>query len=348
MANIAAVAGFLIAVAAAVVAARSLRSQAKSQRLDAIITTNEFWAEATRSTETPVTLSTTTVAAIRRIYDEVLGAPYLSVLDNGPLAREIALRVPFAASMLLPIGLQDPAKSPQNEKDYLADLGLRVRAFGFVRTILDDPELRHGWLSETESKQVANDLQALDSAMARWVNRMNEVAELYGTGLIDRRSFVGKRSVMLLQQLSAAEPYILWRNSTTPGRWGLRVLGLGAEARFYHWMSPLQRAAIRQRVDPEHYGESGPYPGFAAATGWIVGPGTTSSGAIAHRWSEIRIRRRIGSSFRARSQRAQNEFVTSLPTSDDSGLEAGSLSWGDFAADPSLVLDSAPAAHSDA
>lgn len=339
-ASIATVAGVIVAVGAALVAVASLRSQAKSQQLEAIISTNRFWQDVTDSTACAITLSAVTITAIQWIYTRLMGSPDAAATCRDGPAREISMRVPYILGALLPAGIAERDYAPASERAYSGDMKARMLALGYVRSALRDPGQRPDWLSAQDLEIIKADLLDLDEAMTTWVNLMNEIAELYEGDLVDRRKFVGKRSVAIIQQLFVAEPYILWRNSTTPGRWGLRVLGLGAEARLYHWLSPLQRAGIRLRADPPEYQAAGTYPGYCAKLGWIIGPGMRPTNPIVFRWAEIRIRRGLGAGYRAKNKSRQNELIAGLPTSPDSGLQKGNVSWSDLLDDPKLVHDS--------
>ncbi len=275
--------GFLAAAVAVYFGLESLRTEAQAARLESIITTNELWKEVSLAVDHAIELSSTTIESIQRAY-ALLNEDRICSVTAGTIVEPLNARVPFVAAALLPIGNSTWGSAPEDEAAYLRDVRRRALGIGFVRTVLAEESLSP-WLNGQDRGQVVDDLQALDMAMTLWVGRMNEVAELYQEALLDRRLFVSKRSVTLIQQLFAAEPYILWRNSTTPGRWGLRPLGLGSEARLYHWGSPLQRAAIRLRLDPVGYSESDTYPGFSKQLGWIVGPGS----AWARRIRNVRI-----------------------------------------------------------
>jgi hypothetical protein len=335
-ANAATVIGVLVAAGAAFVAVASLRSQARSQQLTAIMTTNTLWLDVGGAVDTDIKLSRSTVTAIRRVYSELLGYPGAAVDTDQP-ATELVMRVPFIISGLLPSGTLQSGMAPNDEIQYLSKLRARTLAFGYVRTVLQDRQYSPAWATSAMKRAIERDLAALDNAMTTWVNRLNEVAELYEGNLLDRRRFVGKRSVAIIQQLFAAEPYILWRNSTTPGRWGLRVLGLGSEARRYHWRSPLQRAAIRLRVDPRGYQRSLTYPGLCERLGWIIGPGHTASNVFAWGLAQFRLKAGLGSGYTWGNKARQNEFISMLPTSVSSGLTSTSISWRDVAADPATV-----------
>jgi hypothetical protein len=340
-ANAATVIGVLIAVSAAAVAVASLRTQAKSQELTAILTTNDLWLEVGRAPDRFVSLSSLTVSVVRRIYGELSAGDDASALMTHADSQGISLPVPFIVGSLLPQGGRERDRAPERENAYLNEMRARALALGYVRTVLGDRNRALQWLSDSDMERVLQDFATLDAAMNTWVNRMNEVAELYEGNLVDRRRFVGKRSVAIVQQLFVAEPYILWRNSTISGRWGLRVLGLGAEARLYHWRSVLQKAAIqlREDADPHGYSPSSSYRGFSACLGWIIGPGSTPRGGFARWIAEARIRRGLGAGYGARSKARQNDLVETLPRSTGSGLASGTLTWAGLIEEPTAVKD---------
>ena len=164
-----------------------------------------------------------------------------SSLDGGAVDAPFTQRAPFVLGALLPTGITTRESAPADEDTYSADLRARALVLGYVRTLLEDERCRPTWMDIVTSQQIAADLDSLDHVLGVWVNKMNEIAELYESNLMDRRRFVGKRSASLVRLLFMAEPHILWRNSKTSGRWGIRVLGIGGEARLYHWYSPLQQ-----------------------------------------------------------------------------------------------------------
>lgn len=185
------------------------------------------------------------------------------------------------------------------------------------------------------------ELAAVDRAMEAWVGKMNEIAELYELNVLDRHAFVGKRSVALVQRSFVAEPYLLWRNTVKPGRWGLRLLGLGTAARSYQWASLLQESAIGLSVDPAGFGPSATYPGLIASLGWAIGAGSTNENPFTRTLSYFRLRARLGAPFGAAAKRRHKALVNRLPhevTSGHSGA-AADLAWADTVADPTLVVE---------
>ena len=333
IAGIATAFGVPTAVVAGLIAVRSLKTQADAQRLEAILTTNRQWQDVAKANQSPANLSARTINAIIRAYEEMKCDWLGSAVKTGDSPVDLTSPVPFAAAAFLPFGESIWEQAPNDESTYLTRTYARTLALGYVRTVLSTPALS-SWLKSSERVEISDDLRRLDQAMERWVGRMNEIAELYENNLVDRPLFVRKRSVSLIQQLFAAEPYILWRNSTTPGRWGLRILGIGAEARFYHWRSYLQHAAIRLRVDPPGYGPCPGYAGFSESLGWIIGPGATTAGSSDRRLSERTLHKGLGVGFNPVSKQLQNDVIASLPTNKESGLRPGPFEWLEVCTEP--------------
>lgn len=92
-----------------------------------------------------------------------------------------------------------------------------------------------------------------DFAIVRqYVNRMNDVSEMIEERLIDVRSFLGKYHLAIIREIYLAEPYIYYQNLYgQAGRWGIRVLCLGAAARQFNDVNPIHRAAVFFADDPE-------------------------------------------------------------------------------------------------
>jgi hypothetical protein len=319
-AAIATILGVPIALLAVTAGARQLQSQAKSQALSAILETNTLWADVSAS-QTEVTLSAQTVREIILGYD-VLGAPLESVLKGAP-EGPIAARTPFILGALLPVGLKDPEDAPQDSDAYNDLLVERAIAVGYT---LNRLRLRCIEGSDTHSPEIADDVKALEHAVEGWVNRLNEVAELYGEDLIDRRLFIGKRHVALAQQAFFAEPYVLWRNTMFSGRWGVRLLALGQEARRYHWTHPLQTSSVMGRLDPEGFGLRSDYDGLMSRVGWMFGPDRTDH-TMKH--AERLLGTSLGSAFDGPSRSQQNALIGRLPIAERqaSGKDAGRLRW---------------------
>ena len=338
VAGIATALGIPVAIAGGIIAVRSLRTQAGAQRLEAILATNVQWQEIGKSTSTPFTLSTDAIMAIRRVYAELNYEPAMSATVTGKPASPLALSIPFITASFFPVGNTDRNAAPNAEEAYITEVRARTLVYGYVRTVLATEKLSP-WMSPATREEIRDQFDRLDRAMEQWVNKINEIAELYENELIDRQLFVRKRSVVIIQQLFAAEPYILWRNCTDLQRWGLRVLSLGAEARMYHWYLYLQhagyphfhRAAIKLRVDPDGYGPTDSYDGFCNSAGWILGARITAGNMSHMKPSERKLRRRLGLGFSEPNKKLQNDVIESLPRDSESGLPAGPFDWLDTA-----------------
>jgi hypothetical protein len=185
----------------------------------------------------------------------------------------------------------------------------------------------------------------LRQSVEKYVNVMNEVAELYEADLIERRLFLGKRHVAIIQQAYFVEPYILWRNSIESGRWGLRILSIGHEARVYHWEQVLQQSAIRARVDPVGYQPyDGIYLGFCGSVGWMIGPGKVSNSRLRAWCSERRTRRRLNRGFTPAAKRKQNRSILTMPRNSSSGYAPSPMTdkrWNDYVNTPGLLSTAA-------
>ncbi len=339
-ANVATVAAGLGTVVAAIVAVPALRAtnkaadlNARAHELNAVSETNRLWDELNDyANMNEVEFATVTVAAIRKVFDELSGG-LRAAIDTDVPPSSFRARVPFAAGALLAMSHQPPTRVPEEERQYQRGIRVRTLTFGYVRAALGGASWPD-WVNSSDREVIKADFLTLDEAMTGWVNKLNQIAELYETSTFDRRKFIGKRSVAVVQQLYVAEPYVLWRNSTVPGRWGLRTLGLGVEARNYHWKSPLQQARIRQRLDPLGFEPTGSYPGFSVSLGWIIGPGDTADSSYGVWRAERRIKRSLGRGFNTRAKTRQGRNIASLPRNTASGLTAVSLTWADLVSGP--------------
>jgi hypothetical protein len=340
LASLATVLGVPIAIVAAFLAIRSLRSQATSQKLEAILTTNNLWKELQDATSDPVSLSAETVSAVQNIYRDLMSGPGHSSLDGAASGVPFTQLAPFVVGALLPRGVSTRERAPADEEAYSADLQARALVIGYVRTLLEDERCRPTWMDTDTSRQISKDLAKLDDMLTVWVNKMNEIAELYEGHLMDRRRFVGKRSASLVRLLFTAEPHILWRNSVTSGRWGIRVLGIGGEARLYHWCSPLQQASLRLTgSNPAGFEPTPAYDGWSVSVGWAIGSGSAEATETALRSADRKIRRRLGQSFSNSGKIATYNLVKQLPRDASSGLELTTLTWFDVARDPAAVRE---------
>lgn len=327
VAGIATILGVPIALFAVLAGARQLRSQAESQALTAILETNKLWAEVSDA-QRDLRLSATTVREIREIYDVVRGKSE-SVLEGAPDGPMTA-RVPFILGALFPVGIQNSDDAPQDSDTYNDLLVERAIVVGYA---LNRLRLRCVEGSPSYDSEIADDVKAIQSAVEGWVNRLNEVAELYGEDLIDQRLFIGKRHVALAQQAFFAEPYILWRNTTFSGRWGVRLLALGQEARRYHWTHPLQTSPVMARLDPEGFESRSDYDGFTKRVGWMFGQDRTDHTL---KTAERLLRSNLGSAFDSESRRQQNALIGRMPIARRlaSSNDAGRLRWEEVVASP--------------
>lgn len=332
-ANLATILGFAITITAIVFAGRQLRLQAQSQKLTAVLETNRLWWDVppVRSTTVdPIALSSVTIDLIAKIYAEAIAEADSALQPWVTPRREIVQGAPFVLTALLPAGATEAA--PNNEPDYRAALLGRAMSVGLVMTALrqvakgSDPARLYPRrrVPRAICARVSDDLAAVGVAIDRYVGSMNEVAELYEVGLIDRRLFVGKRHVALIQQAFAIEPYLLWRNTVYSGRWGLRILSMGMAARSFHWKSTLHTSVLRLRVDPPGYARgAGPALSLAERIGTIIGRGGESDRLLPlgrfHRWDD-------GRGFTPDDKRRQNNLLTQLLRNDGSG-ETGEDQW---------------------
>jgi hypothetical protein len=332
----AAVAAALIAAVAAMVAAKQLRSQAKSQELSAVMSTNDLWRRVQESTRGMVTIGRETIAAIESAH-AAIDPSARSVVDRNATATDLQLPAPFILGALQTLGVADVADAANTEQAYRKAMEARGRVVGF--TLASLANIARG--ANPEAPRIADDLRAMRRSVEEYVNVLNEVAELYDADLIDRRLFLGKRHVALIQQAYCAEPYILWRNSSYSGRWGLRLLSIGEEARAYHRKQVLQQSAVRSRVDPVEYALQPGYVGYSSALGWMVGPGRVSSNRFAAWWSERRARSGLGGAFTATAKRRQNSSIQHMPRTAGSGHVATAgvpgQRWEDLLTDPTLL-----------
>lgn len=344
-ADIATTAGVLFAVVASWIGVRSLRSQAGSQRLESLSATNVLWIEVGQLGAKTQALSPSTLRIVQWIYADLEargGLPVRGgVLGTETIDHALTAGVPFVVGALLPHGTQKPQDAPDDERSYLDRQVARAFAFGYLRAVLRDDARNSAGATPEELVTAREELAAVDRAMEAWVGKMNEIAELYELNVLDRHAFVGKRSVALVQRSFVAEPYILWRNTVKPGRWGLRLLGLGTAARTYQWASLLQENAVGLSVNPARFGPSATYPGLIASLGWAIGAGSTNENPFSRASSYFRLRARLGAPFSASAKRRHKKLINKLPhdvTSGHSGA-AADLTWVDTVADPTLVVE---------
>ncbi|MHB8341430.1 MAG: hypothetical protein ACYDB7_09695, partial [Mycobacteriales bacterium] len=235
LANAFTIGGFVVASAAIWFAGRQLRMQARSQRLTAILETNRLWWDVPTvhaTIQTPAVVSGVTLDLVAHVYREIV-ADRDAAVGPWPEPRADARQgVPFILAALFPVA--EPG-APTTEAAYRRRMLDRALGVGIVLTVLNliargadvSALLSSGRFGPDAAAKVRADLQVVQDALDRYVGALNEIAELYGARLIDRRLFLGKRHVALIQQAFVVEPYLLWRNTVHGGRWGLRVLALG-------------------------------------------------------------------------------------------------------------------------
>lgn len=289
----------LVGLAAAVAAVRQLTVSAEASKLGAVLETNQHW-QRTRDAQRQVTLREATLRHISSFY---AAAGVCSVLPEPP-PQEVSALAPKILGVLgprVPMTAPRANDAPTYERVALA----RALLVGSLMNSLRDAALTNA--------EIRDDLIQLTEAVTGWVNQLNELAELYGEKIIDRRLLIGKVHVDLSRAVWYAEPYILWRNTTHPGRWGLRLLAFGEEARQYHWTSPLQNSPVMEDADIDDLAPTHTYPGFCVSQGWMYGPGRSDIGKLKR--SERAIRSMLGSGFTLEARRRQLEIIEKLPCS---------------------------------
>lgn len=253
----AALAGGIAAVIGVVFGLRQLALQAQAAKLSVLVVINEGWKKRKNialdrtdrdrwTSEAP--LSPETTAVVRQALG-VSGAAPVAVTST-PLLDP----VPFALLLLAPqwSGAANPVIA-RNEESYTAQLKRRCEA-SFVAFEA---------LSNDDAAEEPREAFARLSLMTeRFVSEMNDIAELVESRIMNPVDFLRKRHFSVMREVYVVEPLILWR-SCQPGvgRWGMRVLALGAAARAFHWtdelhcfkdvetLSPRERAAFGEGSD---------------------------------------------------------------------------------------------------
>lgn len=289
----------VVAIAAAWIAVRQLGAAASTARLDAAVETNRRW-QAVRAAQRAVKLRRKTLQAVRSALDE-LGLESALPLET-PTA--VVAPVPYVLGVLCPAaGLSQVP--PNNQDEYTRSMLARSVVVGHVLNSLT--------AESRNDKAIRRDLRELGTAMTLWVDSLNELAEMYGEQIVDRRRLIGKIHVDLSRSVWYAEPYILWRNTTSSGRWGLRLLAFGHEAREYHWASPIQNSAVREDTEFDSLPPSADYGGLASALGWMYGIGHTGDYNL--RTSERALKKILGTGFTLEARLNQLKLVEELPLS---------------------------------
>lgn len=253
----AAVAGGLTAVVGLVFGVRQLALQARAAKLSVLVVINEAWKKRKEialdrtdrdrwTSETPLSLET---AAIVR---EALGASKASPVaaTSTPLLDP----VPFALLLLSPQWSEraSPVKAT-DEESYTSQLRRRCEASFLAFEALN---------GEDAADEPREAFARLSLMAERFVSEMNDIAELVESRIMNPIDFLRKRHYSVMREVYVVEPLILWR-SCQPGvgRWGMRVLALGAAARAFHWsdelhyfkdvetLSPRERAAFGEGSD---------------------------------------------------------------------------------------------------
>jgi hypothetical protein len=289
----------IVGIAAAWIAVRQLTVSAESAKLAAVLETNQRW-RLVRDAQLNVRLRSATLAAVDNHYSSLGLASVLSP----SIPTELTEKAPKILGVLQPKNYLSAEEAPMNSTSYNLALVARATIFGSLINFLS---------ARAESDdEIKEDLAALTAAVVAWVNQLNELAEMYGERLVDRRLLIGKIHIDLSRSIWYAEPYILWRNTAYPGRWGLRLLAFGQEAREYHWTSPLQNSPVMEDTDILELGPEANYPGYCRTLGWMYGSGESDVKRV--RRSERSIRRKLGAGFTLDARQRQLELISELPT----------------------------------
>lgn len=325
----------LLALIGLAFVAKQSKVQANSQEFASLIVTDERWVTATKSEGVP--LSANTLEVIRKIY-RLPGISAASCLPPNIELNAVTREVPYIMEFLLPSWernrpIEDvPAGThsrertiteregfvpdpPVTEKQYLEfALGHRVSSALIVLDILE--QIRVGEPAAIEALDL--DIDAVTSVrvnftdlcktMTGFVNGLNNIAEFFDLGLINRKAFLGKRHVSIIRIATATEPYVLWKCVNDRSRWGLRVLSLGSAARAYHRLSKIQQGLIAFAFDPQEY----------RGLGTTIGPlfSATESQKMASRFgvalNTFIVRAAIGKCFGSTAKGRQNNVCREL------------------------------------
>lgn len=230
-------AGILAAVTGLVgltIGVRQLVTQARAARLDVLVVINDSWRKrkSTARSESADALPALSARTTHKFISETF-ARY----GAHPIATELPLGsdpVPFGFLAFAPSWATSSAVFvPRNESEYVALLRQRCDAsFGLFDS-----------LAAGDGPSVACEaFDGLSKMAERFVSDLNDIAELVESRVMDPVAFLRKRHYAVMREVYVLEPYILWR-STRPGwgRWGMRVLALGASARAFHWTDSYHR-----------------------------------------------------------------------------------------------------------
>ena len=314
IAAIVTIAAFLAGLAGIWFTARQSQIQANSQKLTSVIETNNFWTEVTDIVKLPCQIRPETLSIVRRIYDQFICDRSSSLPQIAADSPSFLKGVPFVFTALFPSETPGGELAPDSQIQYERQMLDRAFTFSLIYSVLTD--IGEGrlctfadgyFINKDQSALIRDDLRRIEKAMDDYVGEFNNLAELYEVGLTPRRLFLGKRHVAIVQQIFAAEPYILWRNSIRDDRWGMRLLGLGEAARTYHWKSHLHSKSIALRGDPPGFEANGDYIGHCKSIGVIISPGqkqTTNLGIPG-----LRMKTRVfKTGFRVRDKRRQSRL----------------------------------------
>lgn len=315
--------------------AKQSKVQANSQELESLIETDRRWVAATKSAS--VTLSAKTLSVIGKIY-RLPGISATSCLPGDIDLKDVTKGAPYIMEFLLPSWehpstyeeepscsrqrrLEGTAKGqtdlnpPATEREYL-EFALTHRASSALIVLDVLEQIRMGEsttikalnLDHDSVSAVRDDFENLCKAMNGFVNDLNDIAEFFDFGLINRKAFLGKRHVSILRIAAAAEPYVLWKCVNDQSRWGLRVLSLGNAARAYHRRSKIQQGLIRFSFDPPEY------PGLGTNIGplFFAAESQNKTSRLGNAINTFVVRGAIGKSFSFSTKSRQNTTCREL------------------------------------
>lgn len=314
LADFAQVGATLIAALAVPLAVRQLRMQAGSSRLEVMAVVDERWARrSTKPGERLLRLGVPAQEGDERTPDplRVLDESTLSVIretlnQHGavPAARPPDLDEVVPSLLLLLTPQYDPPDVPHplptSEEQYTTNLLHRSRAVFEIMNRLDRPG---------GNQLVKRDLRRVLAVVEGYVNAVNDIAELMELEVADSVDLLRKRHFALMREVHLVEPFILWKNAVSEtGRWGMRVLALGASARAFHWSSPLH-----QRKDVYLVLASDDRPYLHREYGAVVAASASPSRVPSLIQRQLR-RRRVKRVFSDKSKLNQESLVKSSQT----------------------------------
>jgi hypothetical protein len=155
--------------------------------------------------------------------------------DVGIRPDHVGRVIPYVLLSLLPsiASFQMEDRCPHNEDQYRE---LLLRRCHLLFPVLDA-------LQYSQDPTRNSDLASALALVEGYVNAVNDVVEMIEQGDLGLSWFLGKRHYAVLREIHVLEPFILWKTAhENNGRWGLRVLLLGAAARKFHWTNRLHCA----------------------------------------------------------------------------------------------------------